>query len=111
MALYEWKQDGAFRNEIIPTLHSVYLEGLFAGCPFPVVIMEGKWDLTWGADKADKFQGCFPGSKLVMFELAGTARLQMPPGVLPGTANVCFRPECTGRHRGCRMESVGCEQD
>ena len=35
--------------------------------------MEGKYDLTWGADKPEKLAACFPGSRLVTFERAAHA--------------------------------------
>ena len=68
MALYEWKHDGHFRTQILGTLNSLDLKGSFNKCPLPILIMEGKWDLTWSADKPKKLHACFPGSKLVVFE-------------------------------------------
>jgi proline iminopeptidase len=67
-ALYGWKHDPAFRREIQPDLRKLDLRGLFEDCPMPILLMEGKQDLTWGADKPQKFAACFPGSKLVLFD-------------------------------------------
>jgi proline iminopeptidase len=67
-ALYEWKHDGSFRSRIIESLNGLDFERSFDGCPIPILIMEGKWDLTWSADKPKKLHACFPGSKLVIFE-------------------------------------------
>jgi proline iminopeptidase len=70
-ALYEWKHDADFRPSICRDLQRLDNAGAFQGCPIPVLILEGKYDLTWGADKAEKLHTCFPGSKLVVFERAG----------------------------------------
>ena len=79
MALYEWKQDGNFRDDISSSLEELEFEGVFDKCPLPVLIMEGKWDLTWAEDKAEKFQKCFSGSKLVMFERSGHSPFEDEP--------------------------------
>ena len=71
MARYEWKHDSAFRESICATFGEFDFRGLFEGCPVPSVILEGKYDLTWGADKAEKFHACHPGAKLVMFDRSG----------------------------------------
>jgi proline iminopeptidase len=68
MALYEWKHDPVFRASIGQDLQRIDLRGLFEGCPIPVLLLEGKQDLTWGADKPDKLHACFPGSRLVLFD-------------------------------------------
>ena len=34
----------------------------------PILLLEGKHDLTWGADKPQKFAECFPGARLILFE-------------------------------------------
>jgi proline iminopeptidase len=67
-ARYEWKHDPAFRDSICSQMGNVDLTGMFNECPIPVLIAEGKWDLTWNTDKPEKMQKCFPGSKLVIFE-------------------------------------------
>ncbi len=72
-ALYGWKHDPDFRNAIGRDLSRIDLRDPFQGCPIPVLILEGKQDLTWGADKSEKLAGCFPGSRLVMFERAAHA--------------------------------------
>jgi proline iminopeptidase len=72
-ALYGWKHDPAFRREVQETLEPLDLRGLFEGCPVPMVLLEGKHDLTWGADKPEKFARCFPGSRLVRFDASAHA--------------------------------------
>jgi proline iminopeptidase len=71
LALYEWKHDDALRPAIAHSLESLDLAGKFDACPIPVLIMEGTWDLTWSADKSEKFARCFPEAKLVLFARAG----------------------------------------
>lgn len=72
-ALYGWKHDPLFRSSIGWDLSRIDLVGLFQDCPIPVLLMEGKYDLTWGADKPEKLAACFPGSRLVTFERAAHA--------------------------------------
>jgi len=72
-ALYGWKHAPGFRSSIGRDLARIDLRGLFQGCPIPVLLMEGSYDLTWGADKPGKLAACFPGSRLVMFERAAHA--------------------------------------
>jgi proline iminopeptidase len=71
MARYEWKHDPVFRRSICATLGKLDFRGLFEDCPVPSLILEGKYDLTWGADKAEKLHACHPGAKLVMFDRSG----------------------------------------
>jgi proline iminopeptidase len=68
MARYGWKHDPVFRSSICRQLGELDVRGFFDGCPVPTLVLEGKYDLTWGTDKAEKFQACHPGSQLVMFE-------------------------------------------
>ena len=81
MARYEWKHDPEFRNSIGRQIGNVDLTGAFEQCPIPVLIMEGKWDLTWNTDKPEKMQKSFPGSKLVMFERASHGTFQDEPEI------------------------------
>ncbi|MDD2706821.1 MAG: alpha/beta hydrolase [Verrucomicrobiae bacterium] len=80
MARYEWKHDPVFRNEISRTIRPAGPRGTFDKCPIPILIMEGKMDLTWNTDKPEKFQKCFPGSKLTMFERSAHAPFEDEPG-------------------------------
>ncbi|MEW6746271.1 MAG: alpha/beta fold hydrolase [Planctomycetota bacterium] len=67
LARYEWKHDPSFRGEISETMN-VELGGLFADCPIPTLIVEGKWDLTWNTDKPGILLENHPGAELVLFE-------------------------------------------
>ena len=72
-ALYDWNHDSLFRQSICRELDHIDFRGLFKGCPIPVLMAEGKHDLTWGADKAEKLSACFDGCQLVMFERSAHA--------------------------------------
>ncbi|HOI41572.1 MAG TPA: tetratricopeptide repeat protein [Elusimicrobiales bacterium] len=65
MVRYEWVHDPLFRGTINTAMPD--LRGFFSGSPVPVLIMEGKWDLTWSADKPEKMAAHFPGAELRMF--------------------------------------------
>lgn len=72
VALYEWKQDKNF-NQIMSEsymnfdLQSSYLEKL----SIPMLLIEGKWDLTWKEDKASAFHKAYPKSQLVILDKSG----------------------------------------
>ena len=72
-ALYGCKYDPAFRRGVEQDLQHLYLRGMFEGCPVPILLLEGKHDLTWGADKPAKLHACFPGSRLILFEASAHA--------------------------------------
>ena len=67
-ALYGWKPDKDFRNEIFDSMKNYDLMNTFLKCPIPTLIIEGKYDLTWNTDKAMKFYRQHPNSKLMIFE-------------------------------------------
>ncbi len=72
-ALYEWHYDLVhnFRSGINNSMDKIDLTGAFEKCPFPTLILEGKWDLTWNTDKPRIIAKNHPGAKLVLFENAG----------------------------------------
>lgn len=78
-ALFGWKHDPAFREEIFQ--HMPYFENpdRFHGCPIGMWIAEGRWDLTWNEDKPKKLHRCFPGAELMFFEQSGHAPFQDEP--------------------------------
>jgi hypothetical protein len=67
MALYEWVQDKNFGHPG-PSENEVDLLGAFEGCPIPTLILEGKWDMTWSADKPQRFHKNHPNARLVIFK-------------------------------------------
>ncbi|MBN2309994.1 MAG: alpha/beta fold hydrolase [Candidatus Hydrogenedentes bacterium] len=71
LARYEWKHDSRFRGQIAGSLQTVDLEGVFDRYPLPILMMDGKWDLTWGAEKSATMHACFPDAELVVFDRAG----------------------------------------
>ncbi|HOW66506.1 MAG TPA: alpha/beta hydrolase, partial [Verrucomicrobiota bacterium] len=83
-ALYGWKHDPNFRRAIQSHQIEPPNPDRFHGCPVPVLIAEGIWDLTWNTDKPKKFQACFPGAELVLFENSGHAPFQDEPGIFFG---------------------------
>ena len=66
MALYEWVQDKDFGRSG-PSENEVDLLGAFEGCPIPTLILEGKWDMSWSADKPQRFHKNHPNARLVIF--------------------------------------------
>ena len=71
IALYEWDHDPDFNGIMNSSEGRVDLEGAFKASPIPTLILEGKYDLTWGEQKAAILQKNHPNAKLVMFENAG----------------------------------------
>ncbi len=66
MALYEWVQDKDFGHHG-PSENEVDLPGAFKHCPIPTLILEGKWDMSWSADKPQRFHKNHPNAKLIIF--------------------------------------------
>ena len=73
IALYEWKPSSydEFFDPLDEEANKKDLEGKFKDFKIPTMIIEGKWDLTWNTDKAEKFHKNHPSSTLVMFEKSG----------------------------------------
>jgi proline iminopeptidase len=67
MALYEWVQDKDFGHPG-PSENEVDLLGAFKGCPIPTLILEGKWDMSWSADKPQRLHKNHPNARLVIFK-------------------------------------------
>jgi proline iminopeptidase len=78
-ALYEWVHDKNFRDSICPSENKVDLEGAFERCPIPTLILEGKWDMSWSADKPQRLHKNHPNSKLVLFEEAAHSVFEDEP--------------------------------
>jgi proline iminopeptidase len=70
-ALYEWIHDTDF-NPIMYGSYSKYdFQHVFDNNPIPTLICEGKWDLTWSAEKAAVFKENHPNAQFVLFEKSG----------------------------------------
>jgi proline iminopeptidase len=71
IALYEWKHDKSFRDAVGGQTSWLNLRGGFDGCPIPTLIVEGKWDLTWGEKKPAALHANHPNARLVVLDDAG----------------------------------------
>ena len=70
IALYEWVNDGNFNGIMNRSQGTVDLAGAFEECPIPTLILEGKWDLTWGEKKKDVLKNNHPKAQMIVFENA-----------------------------------------
>lgn len=71
IALYEWDHDDGFNGILNQSTYGIDFTGLFKTNPIPTLILEGKWDLTWGEKKAGVLKNNHPNAKMVKFEMAG----------------------------------------
>jgi len=71
IALYEWDHDENFNSIMNQSQGTVDLTGAFDNCPIPTLIMEGKYDLTWGEKKPEVLKENHPQAQMIMFEKAG----------------------------------------
>lgn len=71
IALYEWDHDSGFNGILNNSKYGIDFTGTFETNPIPTLILEGKWDLTWGEKKAEILKSNHPNAKLVIFEMAG----------------------------------------
>ncbi len=71
IALYEWVHDVDFNGIMNRSQGTVDLTGAFDGNPIPTLILEGKWDLTWGEKKPEILKKNHPNAQMVIFENAG----------------------------------------
>jgi proline iminopeptidase len=68
IALYEWVNDQDFNSRLNQSASRIDLSGVFARSPFPTLILEGKWDLTWGEKKRKLLADNHPKAQTVLFE-------------------------------------------
>ncbi|MBD3413373.1 MAG: alpha/beta fold hydrolase [Candidatus Aminicenantes bacterium] len=71
IALYEWDHDENFNSIMGRSQGFVDLTGAFDECPIPTLILEGKYDLTWGEEKPEVLKSNHPRAEMVFFENAG----------------------------------------
>ncbi|UCF18233.1 MAG: alpha/beta fold hydrolase [Gemmatimonadota bacterium] len=71
IALYEWVQDTDFNSVMSQSVDKVDLAGAFDRSPIPTLILEGKWDLTWGEAKPMILSRNHPNARMVVIEQAG----------------------------------------
>jgi len=70
-ALYEWVHDVDFNGIMNRSKGTIDLKGAFEKNPIPTLILEGKWDLTWGERKPEILKNNHPNAQMVLFENAG----------------------------------------
>jgi pimeloyl-ACP methyl ester carboxylesterase len=71
IARYEWVNERGFNGIMSRSAERVNLAGAFERSPFEALILEGKWDLTWGEGKPAILAGNHPGARLVTIDNAG----------------------------------------
>lgn len=80
IARYEWDHDENFNELMSRSMEEVDFTGRFVENPIPTLILEGKWDLTWGQQKADIFKKNHPNAQMVIFEKSGHSIYDEEPG-------------------------------
>lgn len=70
-SLYEWVNDRGFNEIMSESLDKYDFKGVFNDCPVPTLLCEGKWDLTWTAEKKDITRKNHPKAEFVLFEHSG----------------------------------------
>ena len=70
-ARYEWVNERGFNGTMNRSANRVNLAGAFDRSPFQTLILEGKWDLTWGEEKPAILAGNHPRARLVTIDDAG----------------------------------------
>ncbi len=73
IALYEWVNDDNFNSVMNRSARKVDLSGAFDDNPIPSLLLEGKWDLTWGDAKPTILSRNHPQARMVVIEQAGHA--------------------------------------
>jgi len=71
IALYEWVNDRNFNSLLNQSAQKVDLTGAFEDTPIPTLLLEGKWDLTWGDEKPTLLSRNHPRARMVVTEDAG----------------------------------------
>jgi proline iminopeptidase len=69
-ALYEWVNDQNFNGVMGQSQSGWDFTGAFADNPIPTLILEGRWDLTWGEKKREVLKGNHPRAEMIVFENA-----------------------------------------
>jgi len=80
-ALYGWVHDfdHNFNGVMSRSQNAVDLEGAFAQCPIPTLILEGTWDMSWNTDKPERLRRNHPNARLVMFEASAHSPFEDEP--------------------------------
>ena len=71
IALYEWDHDRGFNGKLGGSQSCYDLNKVFRNNPVPTLMLEGKWDLTWGSKKAQLFKMNHPNAQMKVFNHSG----------------------------------------
>ena len=71
VARYEWVNERGFNVTMNRSADRVNLAGAFERSPFNTLILEGRWDLTWGENKPAILASNHPRARLVTIDDAG----------------------------------------
>lgn len=77
--------DHDFVTVMSRSANGVDLGGAFTHCPIPSLILEGKWDMSWAAGKAEELQRNHPQARLVLFEASAHDPFEDEPEKFFGT--------------------------
>lgn len=72
-ARYEWNNPPEFNGALSQSMRRYDLEGAFTGFPAPTLILEGRWDLTWGEQKPQVLLANHPGAAMKVFDRSAHA--------------------------------------
>jgi proline-specific peptidase len=81
IALYEWVNDSNFNSIMNQSGNKVDLTGAFENNPIPTLLLEGKWDLTWGDVKPTLLSRNHPRARMTIIEDAGHSIYDENPDV------------------------------
>jgi tetratricopeptide (TPR) repeat protein len=71
IALYEWVNDRSCNSLLNQSAQKVDLTEAFEDNPIPTLLLEGKWDLTWGDEKPTILSRNHPRARMVVIEDSG----------------------------------------
>ena len=71
IARYEWVNERGFNRTMNRSADRVNLAGAFERAPFETLILEGRWDLTWGEEKPAILAGNHPRARVITIDNAG----------------------------------------
>jgi len=71
IARYEWVNERGFNGDLNRSADRVNLAGAFERSPFQTLILEGKWDLTWGKEKPSILADNHPSARVITIDDAG----------------------------------------
>ncbi|MBX2870816.1 MAG: alpha/beta hydrolase, partial [Saprospiraceae bacterium] len=78
-ARYEFVHDKGYYQAMLQDYFEYDLKGLFKSCPVPTLIIEGKWDLAYGEQKAGMMFEQFPNAHQELWENTGHLAFEDEP--------------------------------